>query len=143
MRLTKEVKEALFNKVDDYKNEASKKYSDIASDVYQEFIATFRDLKNEKLQGIAKEAIKQVCKKYNRTYPNMDILVYNLIKENNWTLKDECILPEDTANKEAKDLIYKQTEIEKQNLILKIPFLKKEEELNEYMKGIEERLNAL
>lgn len=143
MRLTKEVKEALFDKVNDYKKEASKKYPDIASNVYSEILATFRDLKNENLQGIAKEAIKQVCKKYNRTYPNIDTLVYNLVKENNWTLGDECILPEDTANKEARDLIYKQTEIEKQNLILKIPFLKKEEELKEYMKGIEERLNAI
>ena len=143
MRLTKEVKEALFDKVNDYKNKASKKYPNIANNVYSEIIATFRDLKNEKLQGIAKEAIKQVCKKYNRTYPNIDTLVYNLVKENNWTLGDECILPEDTANKEARDLISKQTEIEKQNLILKIPFLKKEEELNAYMKGIEERLNAI
>ena len=143
MRLTKEVKVVLFDKVNAYKDEASKKYPDIATNVYSDILATFRDLKNEKLQEIAKEAIKQVCKKYNRTYPNIDTLVYNLVKENNWTLSDECILPEDTANKEARDLIYKQTEIEKQNLILKIPFLKKEEELNAYMKGIEERLNAI
>lgn len=41
------------------------------------------------------------------------------------------------------DKIDAEAKKEKQNLIIKLPFLKKEEELNAYMKGIEERLNAL
>lgn len=143
MRLTKEIKEALFNKIDAYRDTACDKYPSIVDKISEEI----RDAYNKNLDTMAKaaaeKAIKQISKKYNRTYPNVDKLADILVKKDWWYLKDECELPVDTTNKKAKFMIYDQAKLEKQNLVLKIPFLKKEEELNAYMKGIEERLNAL
>lgn len=145
MRVSKEFKETLFEKLCEYKLNAKKKY---ACSYKEKMIKDLRESYTFKLNKFkdkcAEEVINEIEKTYNHKFKEENLIDIKeaLIKEYYYSLPAFCS-SEKEENRELMDKIDAEAKKEKQNLILKLPFLKKEEELKEYMKGIEERLNAL
>ena len=147
MRVSKEFKEALFEKLCEYKLKAKKKYTcsykeRMIKDIRESY--TFK--LNEFKVKCAEEVINEIEKTYNHKFKEENLINIKeaLIKDYYYSLPAFCSSEtEENEYREIIDKIDAEAKKEKQNLILKLPFLKKEEELKEYMKGIEERLNAL
>lgn len=147
MRVSKEFKETLFEKLCEYKLNAKKKY---ACSYKEKMIKDLRESYTFKLNKFkdkcAEEVINEIEKTYNHKFKEENLISIKeaLIKEYYYSLPAFCSSEkEESEYRELIDKIDAEAKKEKQNLILKLPFLKKEEELKEYMKGIEERLNAL
>lgn len=147
MRVSKEFKEALFEKLCEYKLKAKKKYTcsykeKMIKDLRKSYISKLNEFKVK----CAEEVINEIGKTYNHKFKEENLIDIKeaLIKEYYYSLPAFC--SSEKEENEYRVLINKideEAKKEKQNLILKLPFLKKEEELKEYMKGIEERLNAI
>lgn len=147
MRVSKEFKETLFEKLCEYKLKAKKKYTcsykeKMINDLRESY--TFK--LNEFKVKCAEEVINEIEKTYNHKFKEENLINIKeaLVKEYYYSLPAFCSSEkEENEYRVLIDKIDEEAKKEKQNLILKLPFLKKEEELKEYMKGIEERLNAL
>ena len=146
MQVSKEFKEALFDQLSEYKVKAKKKYScsykeKLITDLRESYISKM----NEYRVKCAEEAIKKVEQTYNYKFKeeNLAKIKETLLNEYYYSLPAYCYSEEDVKNSVFIDKIDSEVKKEKQNLIIKLPFLKKEEELWEYMKGIEDRLNAI
>lgn len=147
MRVSKEFKETLFEKLCEYKLKAKKKYTcsykeKMIKDLRESYIFKLNEFKVK----CAEEVINEIEKTYNHKFKEENLINIKeaLIKEYYYSLPAFCSSEkEENEYREIIDKIDAEAKKEKQNLILKLPFLKKEEELNEYMKGIEERLNAI
>lgn len=147
MRVSKEFKEALFEKLCEYKLNAKKKYTcsykeKMIKDLRESYIFKLNKFKDK----CAEEVINEIEKTYNHKFKEENLIDIKeaLIKDYYYSLPAFCSSEkEEDEYRELMDKIDAEAKKEKQNLILKLPFLKKEEELNAYMKGIEERLNAL
>lgn len=147
MRVSKEFKEALFEKLCEYRLKAKKKYTcsykeKMIKDLRESYIFKLNEFKVK----CAEEVINEVEKTYNHKFKEENLINIKeaLIKEYYYSLPAFCSSEkEENEYRETIDKIDTEAKKEKQNLILKLPFLKKEEELKEYMKGIEERLNAI
>lgn len=147
MRVSKEFKETLFEKLCEYKLKAKKKYTcsykeKMINDLRESYIFKLNEFKVK----CAEEVINEIEKTYNHKFKEENLIDIKeaLIKEYYYSLPAFCSSEkEENEYREIIDKIDEEAKKEKQNLILKLPFLKKEEELKEYMKGIEERLNAL
>ena len=146
MRVTKEVKEALFAKVKDYSSNAKDKYADEElKNLIEDLVALYKKKTENLKHKSAEEAIKEIEQTHSHKFQKdyLDDIRNNLIKGYSWKMEILCASKKQEANSKIRQQIDEQTSKEKQDLILKLPFLKKEEELKEYMKGIEERLNAI
>lgn len=147
MRVSKEFKEALFEKLCEYKLNAKKKYTcsykeKMIKDLRESYIFKLNEFKVK----CTEEVINEMEKIYNHKFKKENLVDIEeaLIKEYYFSLPALCSSEkEENEYRVLIDKIDAEAKKEKQNLILKLPFLKKEEELKEYMKGIEERLNAL
>ena len=147
MRVSKEFKEALFEKLCEYKLKAKKKYTcSYKEKMIKDLRESYTFKLNEFKVKCAEEVINEVEKTYNHKFKEENLINIKeaLIKEYYYSLPAFCSSEkEENEYRETIDKIDTEAKKEKQNLILKLPFLKKEEELKEYMKGIEERLNAI
>lgn len=146
MRVSKEFKEVLFRKITEFSNKAQKqifnhdveKITDALFDSYKEKVKDFKE-------KCAQEAIKEVERKYKHHFQDkyIDEIKQKLKNDSSWRMNLLCASTEHELALQTCSKIQEAAEKEKQDLILKLPFLKKEEELKEYMKGIEDRLNAI
>lgn len=147
MRVSKEFKETLFEKLCEYKLKAKKKYTcSYKEKMIKDLRESYTFKLNEFKVKCAEEVINEIEKTYNHKFKEENLINIKeaLIKEYYYSLPAFCSSEkEENEYRETIDKIDTEAKKEKQNLILKLPFLKKEEELKEYMKGIEERLNAI
>ena len=147
MRVSKEFKEALFEKLCEYKLKAKKKYTcSYKEKMIKDLRESYTFKLNEFKVKCAEEVINEIEKTYSHKFKEENLINIKeaLIKEYYYSLPAFCSSEkEENEYRVFIDKIDEEATKEKQNLILKLPFLKKEEELNEYMKGIEKRLNAI
>lgn len=146
MRVTKEVKEVLFTKIKGYSSNVKEKYKeDSLSQIVNDLTTLYKKKEEEFKRKGAEEAIKEIEHTHAHKFQKEQLkdIIKNLINGYSWNMETYCASKEQEAKRDKRKQIEDLVTKEKQDLILKLPFLKKEEELKEYMKGIEDRLNAI
>lgn len=143
MRATKEYQTALIYTINDYVEEAKKKYQCLYK---EELCKDLLSLYKEKAikSGILDETIEEIAKKYNHKFDTekMDKLKEAILQDNFYSVQTYSP-SEDEANRfKHMDQIDNLAKKAKRELIIKLPLLKASE-IDAYLEGIKERLDAI
>lgn len=143
MRATKEYQTALIYTINDYVEEAKKKYQCLYK---EELCKDLLSLYKEKAikSGILDETIEEIAKKYNHKFDTekMDKLKDAILQDNFYYVENYSPSKDADVRMKHMDQIDNVAKKERRNLILKLPLLKASE-IDAYLKGIKERLDAI